>query len=214
MIGDKLILQPYHIPPAQEIFHWIQSRSTEEKKVVTIAGESGSGKSTLAIALKKVFADQSISAYIFHMDDYFHLPPTSNHQQRLEDINHVGPQEVNLSLLQHHVNLFLEGEDYLEKPLVHYKENEIRTELASLNSMSILIVEGTYTTLLDNILCKVFMTRNYKETWEDRMKRARDPISPFIEEVLEIEHQIIKKHMDLADIFVDSDYKVYFSEIN
>ncbi|HMQ08430.1 MAG TPA: hypothetical protein PKC30_14100 [Saprospiraceae bacterium] len=214
MTGDKIILQPYHIPPAQEIFQWIQSRSTGGKKVVTIAGESGSGKSTLAIALKKVFTDQSISAYIFHMDDYFHLPPSSNHQQRLEDINHVGPQEVNLSLLQQHVNLYLAGEDYLEKPLVHYKENEIRTELASLNSIRFLIVEGTYTSLLDKILCKVFMTRNYKETWEDRMKRARDPISPFIEEVLEIEHQIIKKHKDLADIYVDSDYKVHFTEIN
>ncbi len=212
MIGDKLILQPYHLPPAREIFNLISDKKKEKRIAVTIAGESGSGKSTLAIALKKVCEEHDMHAFIFHMDDYFYLPPTSNHIQRLEDINHVGPQEVNLQLLQTHIDQFLKGEEYLEKPLVHYKENEIRTELVDLSRVVIIIIEGTYATLLDQIVCKVFMSRNYRETLEDRIKRDRDPINPFLEDVLEIEHQIIKKHKEFAHILVDSDYKVHINE--
>ena len=212
MIGDKLILQPYHLPPAREIFNRIEDKKEDKRMAITIAGESGSGKSTLAIALKKVCDEQDMLAFIFHMDDYFYLPPTSNHIQRLEDINHVGPQEVNMQLLQSHIDQFLEGEEFLEKPLVHYKENEIRTELVDLNQVGLIIIEGTYTTLLDNINCKIFMSRDYRETLENRINRNRDPISPFIEDVLEIEHQIIRKHRDLAHILVDNDYKVYLNE--
>lgn len=212
MIGDKIILQPYHLPPAREIFNRIAHKQKDKRIAITIAGESGSGKSTLAIALKKVCDEHDMLAFIFHMDDYFYLPPTSNHLQRLEDINHVGSQEVNLQLLQSHIDLFLDGEEFLEKPLVHYKENEIRTELVDLNQVSMIIIEGTYTTLLENVHCKIFMTRDYRETLENRMNRDREPISPFIEDVLEIEHQIIKKHWELAHILVDNDYKVYVNE--
>jgi len=74
----------------------------------------------------------------------------------------------------------------------------------------VFILEGTYLALLEDIDTKVFMTRDYKDTWEARVERSRDPITPFIEEVLEIEHQIIKPHQELADITVDKDYNIVF----
>ena len=210
MIGDKLILKPYHLPPANDIYNFVKEEiaAKEGHYILSIAGESGCGKSTLSIALKQVLLENGIDSFTIHMDDYFHLPPTSNHQQRLEDINHVGPQEVDLDHLQKHIHDILGGTHEIIKPLVHYKENEKRSEIFYPTMFKVIIIEGTYVTLLDSIDKKVFMLRDYKDTWEDRVNRARDPITPFIENVLEIEHAIISKHAEEADILVDKDYNV------
>lgn len=211
MIGDKLILKPYHYPPAREIFSLIKEKINQKEPsiyLMSIGGESGCGKSTLSIALKEIFAEQGIKCFILHMDDYFHLPPTSNHFQRLEDINHVGPQEVDLDLLQNHINRIESGEKEIIKPLIHYKENDKRTEIFTTGDKDVVIIEGTYVSQLDNIDSRIFMSRTYQDTRENRINRARDPISPFIEDVLQIEHTIIKKHLELADILVDIDYNI------
>lgn len=211
MIGDKLVLQPYHIPPAKRIHSHLENELRNNSTLpyfITISGESGCGKSTLAIALKEVFSQSGVSSFIIHMDDYFHLPPTSNHLQRLKDINHVGPQEVDLKLLQKHIDMIKDGADEIIKPLIHYKENEKRTEILKANGIDLIIIEGTYVTLLEGIDTKMFMLRTFEETWEDRKKRGRDPLIPFLEEVLKIEHSIVKGHSAKASILIDKDYNV------
>ncbi|MEM9549167.1 MAG: hypothetical protein AAGA77_24485 [Bacteroidota bacterium] len=211
MIGDKLILRPYHYQPAKDIYTILSSEISDHTSLpyfISIAGESGCGKSTLGIALKEVLSENGLKSFILHMDDYFHLPPTSNHLQRLEDINHVGPQEVDLELLQKHINEIKTGAIEIIKPLIHYKENDKRKEIFNPRDQQIIIIEGTYVSLLENLDCKIFMLRNYNDTKDDRINRARDPITPFIEDVLEIEHSIIKKHKKLASILVDKDYNV------
>jgi len=211
MIGDKLILRPYHYQPARDIYDLLSSKIRKQDSsqfFITISGESGCGKSTLAIALKEVLTENNLRSFILHMDDYFHLPPTSNHLQRMEDINHVGPQEVNLDLMQDHIQAIKSGATEIIKPLIHYKENDKREEIFRPNELDVIIIEGTYVSLLKDIDAKVFMLRNYLDTRENRISRARDPITPFVEDVLEIEHSIIKKHKDLASILVDKEYNV------
>jgi len=210
MIGDKLILQPYHFPPAKEIVDITipHIESDHNSYFISIGGESGCGKSTLAVALKTELEKKGHSTFVLHMDDYFHLPPTTNHDQRIEDINHVGPQEVDMEQLQIHINEIRAGVHELIKPLVHYKENEIRREIFYPKDHKVFIVEGTYVTQLSNIDTKIFMNRDYKETLPERIARARDPLSPFVEEVLEIEHQIIKQQIIAAHILVNKDYEV------
>ena len=51
-----------------------------------------------------------------------------------------------------------------------------------------MIVEGTYTPLL-KVDLKIFMERNYHDTLKNRIERARDPLTPFVESVLEIESE-------------------------
>ena len=211
MIGDKLILQPYHFPPARDIYAHIKEtieKSDSTPFFISISGESGCGKSTLAIALKEILLENGLKSYILHMDDYFHLPPSSNHIQRLDDINHVGPQEVDLKLMQDHIQAIKDGSQEIRKPLIHYKENDKRVEVINPKGLNVVIIEGTYVSLLDNLDSRVFMLRTYKDTREDRLNRARDPISPFIEDVLEIEHSIIIKHREKANLIVDIDYNV------
>lgn len=210
MIGDKIVLKPYYLPPAHDIVDLIhhQITSNDEVFTISISGESGCGKSTLAMAIKLVLEGIGKESHIFHMDDYFKLPPTSNHNQRVEDINNVGPQEVNLELMRKHIADAKLRPVSMIKPLVHYKENDIRQEIIYLNTVDVIIIEGTYTSLLDEVDCKVFIDRTYIDTLQNRSDRAREEMTEFIENVLEIEHQIIKKHKILADVILGKDYSV------
>lgn len=210
MIGDILHVKPHHVPPARKISDHILTEigSSQKAYTLTVGGESGSGKSTLSLAIKQVLAEDGHECFIFHMDDYFHLPPKDNHDRRVTDINKVGPGEVNLELLQEHLDKVQQGTDRLRKPLVHYRENLMREVIVELEDVDVVIAEGTYVTLLEHINCKIFMLRNYEDTYHARIARARDPIIPFNEEVLKIEHEIIQQHKELADILVDQDYNV------
>ena len=210
MIGDIIRIKPHHLTPAREIFGLVKTQleAAETAFAMTVGGESGSGKSTLSLAIEEVLKQKGYRCFIFHMDDYFRLPPKDNHDRRVENIVHVGPDEVNLELLQEHIDRCREGTEQLKKPLVHYRENKIREVIVELADVDVVIAEGTYVTLLERIDCKIFMLRNYLDTYEDRVKRARDPIIPFNEEVLKIEHEIVRKHKDRADILVDNEYGV------
>lgn len=210
MVGDIIRIKPHHLPPARKILKLIlpEIKKSQEVFTMTVGGESGSGKSTLSLAVKEVLKENGYSSFIFHMDDYFNLPPKDNHDRRVENISNVGPGEVNLALLQQHIDQCAKGIKQIKKPLVHYRENEIRQIIVELNDVDVVIAEGTYVTQLQNIGCKIFMLRNYRDTYENRVKRGRDPIIPFNEEVLKIEHEIVKQHREMADILVDSDYKV------
>ncbi|MBK8701399.1 MAG: hypothetical protein IPN29_18380 [Saprospiraceae bacterium] len=208
MIGDQLQLNPKYMEPAHRIVEGILDQ-IGPKFTLSIAGESGSGKSTLAMAVKAVLEENGISSFIFHMDDYFHLPPASNHQQREADIFKTGMNEVNLALLGNHLEAFKKGLNRLQKPLVYYAENVIRQEEVELGSIQVAIVEGTYTTILETDL-RIFMMRDYRDTLENRIERARDPLTPFVEHVLQIEHAIIAPHYKRAHILVNKAYEIIF----
>ncbi|MFW6261489.1 MAG: zeta toxin family protein [Spirochaetota bacterium] len=52
--------------------------------------------------------------------------------------------------------------------------------------------------------------RTRLDTLESRKKRGREPIEPFLERVLEIEHRIIAPHREKADVIISADYEVSF----
>jgi uridine kinase len=210
MIGDIVEVKPHHLPPARKVIELVIDtiKKAEGLFVLSVGGESGSGKSTLSLAIKKVLEKKGYNTFIFHIDDYFKLPPKDNHDRRVADISSVGPQEVNLELLQEHIDQVKDGTDLLKKPLVHYRENQIREVIVEFDDVDVVIAEGTYSTLLDHIDCKIFMLRNYLDTYKNRAKRGRDPMVPFTEKVLEIEHEILRNHSKMADILVDKNYNV------
>jgi uridine kinase len=142
------------------------------------------------------------------MDDYFFLPPISNHAARLENNSHIGKQEVDLIKLQTNIHSFLINEEQITKPLVYYKENTIGSESIQFENNQILIIEGTYVFSLDNINYRVFMDRNYLETKLHRDARARDEQSDFVESVLAIEHEIIISSRDTANCIIHKNFSV------
>lgn len=209
MIGDKIDIKPHHLLPAKSIVEHLKNKKERKIQTISIGGESGSGKSTLAMAILKLLKDEGNSVFLFHMDDYFHLPPATNHVNREKSFENVGPHEVDLVLLKKHIELLQSGKPILNKPLVNFTENKIDIEIVNSQTFDYILVEGTYVTLL-NLDLKIFINRNYHDTLKNRIARGRDQLTPFVEKVLEIEHQIIQKQKDLAEVIVDKNYEILF----
>jgi uridine kinase len=96
------------------------------------------------------------------------------------------------------------------KPLVIYSENLITEETMSLEGADVVIAEGVYTSLCENVDRRVFIDRNRLETMEHRMRRGREEFDVFVEEVLKKEHEIISQHRAQADVIISRDYDVEF----
>lgn len=210
MIGDIIELKEKHLAIAKEIIAILKQRlslQTPSKIAIGVAGESGSGKSVTAFSLQKVLEQEQVKSIVLQMDDYFKLPPRSNHENRLKSLDNVGIHEVDLEKLAQNITAFKNGVSEIEKPLVNYNENSIGTEKINASEYDVVIVEGTYIFEAEGFDYKIFIDRNYRDTYENRMKRNRDEKSDFVEEVLEIEHQIIRNFKNNADLILGKNYE-------
>lgn len=213
MIGDRIIPKPHHTNAAREIYAFIEPKVKNVRAALNIAGESGSGKSEIAAELKRFLDQGGIPTYIFAQDDYFRLPPKSNERARLEGIDRVGTSEVKLDLLDEHLASFTTTPDRaIVKPLVIYDEDRITEETLDPSAYTMAIAEGTYTTLLRHSTFHVFIDRTHVDTLTHRQERSREKHNEFYDRVLSIEHEIISGHKERANIIVNSDYSVRFTE--
>ena len=210
MRGDKIIIEDHHRRAAEQIAEIILPQISEaaDPFIVTIAGESGAGKSVCAVALADRLALDDIASLILQQDDYFVYPPKTNAAVRIKDIGHVGPSEVKLAEMDHNLREIDDGAPSVRKPLVNFDEDAIGEEEVQLEGIEVIIVEGTYTTLLKNADRHIFIDRTRTETAATRIKRAREKQDEYLERILEIEHQIISGHKARADIIITRDYDV------
>lgn len=205
MIGDEISYYPEYKQITDFVIKNIVSiKNPDSKLCISVGGESGCGKTSLAYALQKdIEKSTGLKGMIFHLDDYFYLPPADNHNARLKDTNLVGMNEVNMELLDSHLIHFKQKEDILNKPLINYNQNKILSENISCVEFDFCIVEGTYVNALNTPDYRIFMETTYLDTRKPRVVRARDLINDFNEQVLKIEHLIIKPHYKLANIIID-----------
>ncbi|PKN99656.1 MAG: hypothetical protein CVU42_06610 [Chloroflexi bacterium HGW-Chloroflexi-4] len=211
MKGDIVLLQQWHISIAHAIIESIidQIKDKQSRFVITIAGESGSGKSETALAISNELLCLGIKSLILGQDDYFFLPPKLNSAKRREDSDWLGPHiEVNFDIFEQNLVDAINGKSDIEKPIVDYNANTIEILKINLDNIKVIIAEGTYTSLLKHVDTKVFISRNWLKTLEDRKKRNRgnEVNDPFTEQILTIEHKIIAGHKQLADFIVSDDY--------
>jgi uridine kinase len=152
-----------------------------------------------------------VAAAILGQDDYFVLPPKSNDARRRADPDWLGPHvEVRLDVLQANVDAALEGASAIEKPVIDYNANSTTLDVVSLEGVSVVIVEGTYVSLLRHVDCRIFIARSRIETLEHRQRRNRggEAADAFVEGILITEHKIIAGHRALADIVLSRDFDV------
>lgn len=213
MQGDVIIVEEHHRRAANEIVEKLVDRIREGDRTytVTVAGESGSGKSETATAIKEALEKRGLTAQVLQQDDYFVFPPKTNDGRRRADISWVGPGEVRLDLLNEHLKAAREGTLAISKPLVLYEEDRITEEELSLAGVDVVIAEGTYTTSLEEVDTRVFIQRNYKDTLQARQRRGREKFDPYIERVLEIEHELISRQGLNADVLIGRDFEVAFT---
>ena len=208
MLGDELVIERHHTERAKEIVEVLEDRFYSRSKfVLTVAGESGSGKSELASEIARINRENDLPTGILQQDDYFVFPPKTNHKMRKKNIDQVGTYEVKLDFLDSNLRSFKGGDDSAYKPLIDYNADKITTEVKEVGRYRVLIAEGTYTTTLKFADFKIFIDRDYRQTYEDRKRRGRDRMEPFIEDVLKREHEIISSHKKESNLVVTSDYE-------
>jgi uridine kinase len=214
MKGDVLIISDDHRKAARQAYMLLKDNlpGPGKKIAVTVAGESGAGKSEIAASLAEELEKEGFRTYIFQQDDYFVFPPKTNAAERKKDIKHVGTGEVKLGLLDEHLSKAKEGKEKIEKPLVIFDEDKITSETIDPSKSDVFIAEGTYTTLLDHADLRIFINRNIHDTKASRLKRNREKQDEFLEQILEIEHNIISNHKELADIIITTDYEAIKNE--
>lgn len=210
MKGDILIIDENHRKAGREVVKLIKEKIHDhpQKFIMTVAGESGAGKSETARAIADELEKGNFPCFIFGQDDYFKLPPKTNAARRAQDISWVGMQEVRLDLLDQQLKDLLEGKMQLTKPLVDFDADKIGEETVDLTPYRVIIAEGTYTTTLKHVDCKVFINRNKIDTIESRKKRNREKQDDFLDKILTIEHEIISRHRDLADIVISKNWDI------
>ena len=210
MIGDILLFDEYHNAATELILAYLKKLDIKTPYSLSVSGESGCGKTEIAHLLKERLEEKGKRVMVLGQDDYFRLPPHSNHQQRKIDINWVGPKEVQLLLMDEHVKKLLQPKDAIvSKPLINFTADKIDTENIT-GPYDIVIAEGTYTAMLEDVDVRVFINRNFKETKKHRLSRNRDQALEnntdqdltFLEKVLQIEHEIIKEHKKLSDLVI------------
>lgn len=179
------------------------------RTVIGIAGESGSGKSVTAANLARALEARGIATGFLNQDDYFHLPPRSNHLHRVEDVAaRIGPQEVNLDLLAMHVADFRAARDRVAAPRVDWHANEFLTREIDFSPLAALVVEGTYVLNLRDLDVRIFLEATHEDTRERRRLRGRDIVDPVIDEILALEHRIIARQADRADVVIDREFVI------
>jgi uridine kinase len=209
MRGDILKIKPHHTAAARAVYDLLAAEieNAPGRFVVAIGGESGSGKSETAAELARLAGDDGVKAIVIQQDDYFLLPPKTNHRKRLEDFAWVGPGEVRLGLLDEHLGRARDASvNELEKPLSLFEEDKLTTETVPLRGVKLIIVEGTYATSLANVDRRVFIDRDFEATREARAERGRDVLDDFSEGILGREHGFISKLKEEADIIINKDY--------
>ena len=167
-----------------------------------------SGKSVSADSLAAAFTAVGVRALVLNQDNYFVLPPRTNHERRLESLTYVGPDEVNLALLSMHIDAFRAKAATVSGPLVDYPGNRFLTRLFDFSAADLLIVEGTYVLQLADLDARVFFAATYKDNEPRRKARKRDLDVPIISRILAIEHDIIARQAAVADVLIDSHFAI------
>lgn len=183
--------------------------TNKTKSAISIAGESGCGKTTLSGVLKEQLEKMNFKVIVLHQDDYFVLPPKRNHEERLLNFDHIGPTEARLSLIDEHIRLIKQNLlPVLQIPKMNWSEDIEESVELSIKDVDFIIVEGTYTSLLNEVENKLFINTNYKETKQNRLARNREEVTDFIEQVLAKESKIIQSHQYLANLVLDQQMNI------
>jgi len=98
--------------------------------------------------------------------------------------------------MEKHILEAKNGVTKLNVPHIEYEGNKNSIQITNIESIQVIIIEGTYASLLRNVDTKIFIDENYQETLEFRKIRNRgnEVDDPFVEMILETEHKIIVGH--------------------
>jgi alpha-galactosidase len=178
------------------------------KSVVAICGPSGSGKSEIASLIGTYFIKRSRPSYVLSCDNYPWRPPRANdkHRERIHAAQgaagleeYLGtPNEIDFDRIAEIVHSFRDAATEIPLRIMDTVTHRVLDDWrpVSFKEVDVLVLEGTWSGLVEGTNLRVFLNTNFAETLEHRRKRARDPITPFGELVLGIEQKKLERIRD------------------
>lgn len=207
-----MIKNPHDMASSVIVQHLLKKITEKPQRyILSMAGESGCGKTETSKALINELANYGIKAIVIGQDNYFHLPPAENDAMRKQHPEWLGPhKEVNMTLLNTMLGMALTEATALQTLHIDYETNQLSEQKTDIAQVKVIIVEGTYTSLLKNVDARIFIDQDYHQTLIFRKIRNRgnEVNDPFVENILETEHKIIAGHKYLADFIITPDYEV------
>ena len=209
-------INPHELVASVIVPHILKHIKTKPQRyIISLAGESGCGKTETSKALQNELSRNGINSIVLGQDNYFFLAPAANDAMRKKDTEWLGPhKEVNMKLIDDTLKNAINGSDIIDIPHIEYVASKATIEKVNIKDIKVIIVEGTYITLLKNIDTRIFIDADYNDTLVYRKIRNRgnEVNDPFVENILETEHKIIAGHKFLADFVISKDYQVTINE--
>jgi uridine kinase len=116
---------------------------------------------------------------------------------------------VRLDLLDEHLRIIKKHQvATLSIPVMNWVTDTEESAMIDVANADVVLVDGTYTSLLTEVNIKIFITTSCAQTKQNRINRNREPVTDFIERVVAKESSIIQPHAVLADIWVDDNLQV------
>lgn len=191
---------------------------SSRRLVVAIGGESGAGKTEIAHCLSIGLRRHGLWSALLPGDVFFRLPPSANHEARLQAeragrlAEYIGPpQEVDLDALDRVLAEAADlriGEISCPSDCRQLPGRRFARVPLDLSRSQVVLVDLTYSMLLETPALRVFLESDYLERQEyiKRRNTARDPDQDlsFIMKVLALEHERILPTSARAHLLVDS----------
>lgn len=207
----------------EKVRAWCEDKQEHERLVISLFGGSGSGKTTIAGALQQYLLNDGIGCFLLGGDDYPHRIPKRNDEERLRIFEESGedglrdylgtPQEIDFDRINEVLADFHAGKNTITLRHMGREGGEIFSEETSFEGIRVLIVEWTHggSEYLEGVDLPIFLESSPEETRERRIRRNRDAnaASPFINMVVELEGEKLKRQRNRAKLIVGKDKKVY-----
>jgi len=207
MLGDVLLIDERHRRAGAQLLERVRRRAAD-KLVVAVAGESGTGKSEIAHVLARGLKGEGRPAKIFHLDDYYRIPPAERAVWRTEHgIQAVGEGEIDWDLLTAHLDAFRLGAR-ITLPCIDLLTDQVDELTTSFADIRVAIVEGLYALATPDADLRVLIDLTYHDTHKAELARGKEAQTDLRRQVLEREHQVVQGMRDRADLWITRDFEV------
>ena len=219
MLGDRCVIKDSHVARARNIVADIEPR-LKGKDVLAVGGDSGAGKSEVAALVGTLLNNSHRGVYVLSCDNYPHLPPTQNDARRTELFEsggraaleaYLGSQaEIDFARLANIISAFKSGQGEIPLRIMNTTAGSHRVEddarMIDFSKIDVLIMEGTWSHLVNGTDFKFFLQPPPGGTRAHRAERGRDALNDFIENVvLPIEREKLKVLATKASHVVSSE---------
>jgi len=198
MLGDVLLIDERHRRAGAQLLERLRRRRAD-KLVVAIAGESGTGKSEIAHVLARGLKAEGRPAKLFHLDDYYRIPPAERAAWRSEHgVQAVGDGEIDWDLLAAHLDAFRLGAR-ISLPCIDLLTDQVDELTTSFADIRVAVVEGLYALATPHADLRVLIDLTYHDTRKAELARGKEAQTELRRRVLEREHQVVQAMRDRAD---------------